>query len=611
MIRSFRRKDVPVPAPAENPLPLRFGPFQLDLEACELRKGDTLLHLAPQPCKVLALLASRPQKVFTRREIQREIWGGDTFVDFDQGLNVAIRQIRAALCDDAETPRYIETLPRRGYRFIGQIDGHPATAKGVTPAVPAKSAMLSAPAILRPISYRRGVTVVVSLALVVAAVVLVWRIERGRPRPGDIGPSIRSIAVLPLENLSHDPEQQYFADGMTDALITDLAKIHALRVISRNSIMVYKGNPKPMPEVARELSVDAVVEGTVMRSGDRVRITAQLIEVRKDRHLWAETYEGDLRDVLSLQDQVARAIASEVKTTLTPQEQTILSNARPVDPAAHQAYLRGLYYLHGTTPETEDKAISYFQQALRIDPNFAQAYAGLAVAYSHHQSAHHDSPLEAMPRAKAAALKAIELDSTLADAHSSLGFVKLVFDWDWPGAERELRKALELNPNSPLAHVQYAEYLLLVPHHVDEGIQEFRRAYALDPLFPSAQGDLVWYLFESRRYTQSIDEAAKALENDSPFLALSYAELGRRDEALAVAERAATSTKIPVVSAQAASAYALAGQTSKAHVLLDRIVRQAQQGYICGFNVACVYSALGDKEHAFEWLEKAYLQRSD
>lgn len=577
--------------------PVRFGTFEVDLRTGELRKGGVKIKLHGQPFAVLAMLLERQDEVVTREELQEKLWTSDTFVDFEQGLNKAINKLREALGDDADNPRYIETLPRRGYRFVFPI-AQPA-------AIQAAPTVSTAPLWRRPL---------VGLALAMAALVVVGVLgSRFRQLVGGKAPTtpIHSLAVLPLENLSDDPEQQYFADGMTDALITDLAKIHALRVISRNSIMLYKGNPKPTPKVARELNVDAVVEGTVTRSGDRVRITAQLIEARKDRHLWAETYEGNLRDVLSLQDQVARAIASEVKTTLTPQEQTILSNARPVDPAAHQAYLRGLYELHGTTPETEDKAISYFQQALSIDPNFAQAYSGLAVAYSHHESAHHDSPLEAMPKAKAAALKAIELDSTLADAHSSLGFLKLVFDWDWPGAERELRKALELNPNSPLAHVQYAEYLLLVPHHVDEGIQEFQRAYALDPLFPSAQGDLVWYLFESRRYAQSIDEAAKALENDSPFLALSYAELGRRDEALAVADRAATSTKIPFVLAQTASAYALAGQTSKAHALLDQVVQQAQQRYICGVNVACVYSALGDKEHAFEWLEKAYLQRSD
>ena len=235
---AVRRKDVSVSAPVDNPLLLRFGPFRLDPQACELRKGDTLLHLAPQPCKVLALLASRPQKVFTRQEIQREIWGGDTFVDFEQGLNVAIRQIRAALCDDAETPRYIETLPRRGYRFIGQIDGHPAWVETATFAVPAKSATLSAPTTLRLLSYRRPLTVVVGLAFVAAVVVLVWIVGRGPGRTPLV--RIQSLAVLPLENLSHEPEQEYFADGMTDELITDLAKIHALRVISRNSMMQYR-----------------------------------------------------------------------------------------------------------------------------------------------------------------------------------------------------------------------------------------------------------------------------------------------------------------------------------------------------------------------------------
>jgi len=300
--------------------------------------------------------------------------------------------------------------------------------------------------------------------LTLAATMLVVGLMAGRFRERIRGKipvaAFHSVAVLPLENLSHDPEQEYFADGMTDALITDLAKIHALRVISRNSIMQYKGNRKAMSQIARELSVDAVVEGTVMRSGDRVRITAQLIEAPKDRHLWAETYEGDLRDVLSLQDQVAKAIATEVKITLTPQEQTRLSAARTVDPAAHQAYLRGLFELHGTTPEAKERAIWYFQQAITHDPNDALAYAGLADAY-YSQSTQQKAPLEVMPKAKAAALRAIELDDSLAETHAALGFIKLAFDWDWPGAEHELRTALELNPNLAVAHVHYGKYLLL------------------------------------------------------------------------------------------------------------------------------------------------------
>jgi TolB-like protein/DNA-binding winged helix-turn-helix (wHTH) protein/Flp pilus assembly protein TadD len=606
---------VSVPAPAKYPPLLRFGPFQLDLQACELRKGETLLHLAPQPCKVLALLTSRPQKVFTRQEIQREIWGGETFVDFDQGLNAAIRQIRTALCDDAETPRYIETLPKRGYRFIGQIDGHPVEAEGATTTAPAESAAPSTPTVLRPLAYRRPLTVTVGLAFVATVVVFVWRMERG-PRGTPLA-RIQSLAVLPLENLSHDAEQEYFADGMTDALITDLAKIHALRVISRNSIMQYKGNHKPMPQIARELNVDAIVEGTVMRSGDRVRITAQLIEAPNDRHLWAEAYEGDLRNILALQGEVAKAIATEVKITLTPQEQSRLSNARQVDTAANEAYLRGLYQLHGMTAEPTatlksqslEKAIAYFQQAITHDPNDALAYSGLADAYSN-LSTHYRAPLEVLPKAKAAATRAIELDDTLAEAHASLGYVALIFDWDWARAEHEFRRALELNPSSPRAHAGYAEYLLFVNHRTDEGLQELQRAYVLDPLLPLSHGDRAWLLFLARRYKESI-EAAQRVGHDDHILALSYAELGQSEQALAAADRAVKSTQNPVILSQVAAAYALAGRKDKARAMINGIEGQARQRYVCGFSVACLYSVLGDKDQAFAWLEKAHRDRSD
>lgn len=419
--------------------------------------------------------------------------------------------------------------------------------------------------------------------------------------------SIQSLAVLPLQNLSQDPQQEYFADGMTDALITDLAKIHALRVISRNSIMQYKNNPKPMRQIARELNVDAVVEGTVMRSGDRVRITAQLIEARKDRHLWADTYEGDLRDILSLQDDVAKNIAAQVNAELTPQERARLSNAHMVDPVAHQAYLRGLYELQQEVGADREKAIPYFEEAIAHDSNDPLPYAGLADAY-YYLSSDYKAPLEVMPKARAAALKAVQLDDTIADAHASLGFISFAFDWDWPAAQRELQKALELDPNSAQAHLQYAEYLLVVPHDVDRGIQEFQRSYSLNPLVPLGQGDIVWFLYEARRYAQAIDEASKALEDDSPFLSLSYSALGRRDQALAVAERVARKAVLPVQMAQIASAYALAGAPDRARVLLDRVLRSS--GYVCGFNVGAVYAALGDNEQAIAWLEKAYRDHS-
>jgi len=461
-----------------------------------------------------------------------------------------------------------------------------------------------------PIPWWRKPWPVAGLAMAALAIVVVW-LTVGRLRERIRGKipiePIHSIAVLPLENLSHDPEQEYFVDGMTDELITDLAKIHDLQVISRNSIMQYKGKHKPVAQIARELSVDAVVEGTVVRSGDRVRITAQLIAAPQDRHLWAEMYEGELRNVLALQDEVTTAIAKQISIQLTPQEQTEFAHARPVDPEGHQAYLRGLYEVRSHTVESNAKAIEHFQRAIAIDPNDALAYEGLALAYI---ASPDQAPKLVMPMAKIAALKAIELDDSLAEAHSSLGFIKLVFDWDSAGAEKELRRGLELNPNSPLAHLHYASYLLLVPHRVDEAILDCRRAYDLDPVVPAEHDDLVGFLFFARAYQAAIDEAAKELENNSPFLALSYAELGRQKEALAVADRAATSARVPSQVAQTASAYALAGDKQRARALLRQLIAQAKQRYLCGMNVGAVYSVLGDKDNAMASLEKGYRDRS-
>ncbi len=458
----------------------------------------------------------------------------------------------------------------------------------------------------------------VALLTVAAVFVLATSRVRSRLFPGVAAPHTRSIAVLPLENLSHDPAQEYFADGMTDELITDLAQISALRVISRNSVMQYKGKRVPTPQIARELNADALVEGTVSRSGDRIRITAQLIDARVDRHLWAEAYERDLSDVLGLQDDVARAIAAQIEIKLTPQEKMLLTTHRPVNPAAHEAYLRGLYELHGMAAEVSadsrmqsvQKAIGFFQQALAQDPDDALAYAGLADACRDSRSTGIRAPFDVMPKAKAAALKAIGLDDSIAEAHAALGSVEFVFDWDWPRAEREFRRALELNPSLPQAHADYGEYLLFVPGRSDEAIKEFQRAYALDPLLPYAHGNLAWFLFLARRYPESV-EAAKRIGNDREILALDYAELGQHDLALAAADAALTSQSNPVILAKIAAAYALAGRKDKANALLGRIEAQAQDRYICGFNVACAYSALGDKEMAFSWLDRGFLSRSD
>jgi TolB-like protein/Tfp pilus assembly protein PilF len=447
-----------------------------------------------------------------------------------------------------------------------------------------------------------AMAVVVLVALLAGAG---WRLGwfRQAIRPGQI----RSLAVLPLVNLSGDPKQDYFADGMTEQLTADLGQISALRVISRTSAMRYKRTSKSLPTVARELNVNAVVEGSVERAGRQVRITAQLIEAPTDRHLWARSYERDVQNVLNLQKDVAEAIANEIRVKLTPQEQTHFAHARAVRPEAHEAYLRGLQKLRGQTGEGVEQAIQYFQHAIALDPNEALAYAGLADAYRD-QTTIFRAPLEVMPKSKKAAARAIELDDTLAAAHASLGYVKLEFDWDWPGAEREFRRALELNPNEARALSGYAQYCLTLGR-IDEAIENQRRALAVDPLVSALQVDRSYMLFNGRRYERAI-EAAKELGDDR-IPALAYAELGRKQEAIAAADRAIKSARSPIHLAQIASVYAKAGKPGKARAMLSGLEAQVRQRYICGFNVACVYAALGDKEKAFAWLEKAYLARSD
>ena len=465
------------------------------------------------------------------------------------------------------------------------------------------------PILRRPWQKRWGLAA--SASVIVALVVLLIGLNvnglRERLLRQAVTAPIRSLAVLPLQNLSADPEQQYFADGMTEQLTADLGQISALRVISRTSAMHYKGTNKTLPEIAGELHVDAVVEGSVERSGNQVRITAQLIEASTDRHLWAKSYDRDLTSVLTLQNEVVTAIAKEVRIKLTPREQSHLTNARPVDPKAHEAYVRGLYELRKQTPESIEKAIAYFHQAVALDPSEALAYASLADAY-YDQSSLLRAPLEVMPKAKAAAARAIELDDTLAEAHASLGYVKLMFDWDWPGAAAEFHRSLELNPNLPQAHTGYANYFLTL-RRTDEAVEELRQAQAIDPLVPVSHLSLQYLLFNARRFEEAI-EVAKQAGSDT-VLALSYAELGRPRDAIAAADRAARTARNPVTLAQIASVYAMSGKRDKTRAMLKGIEAQAQQRYICGFTVACVYATLGDNEQAFAWLEKAYLSRSD
>src|SRR6201998_3517115 len=394
---------------------VRFGIYEISFESGELRKAGIKIKVQHQPLKLLEILLEHPGEIVTREELRSRIWPQESFGDFDQAVNVAIAKLRGALGDSAENSRYIETLPRRGYRFIAEVTIVDATKPVVgvndKPSLdkPDKRAQLRLPWKIA------GVTLALVLVILTA-----WMMY---PRKSP-SPEIRSLAVLPLESLSIDASQDYFADGMTDELITDLSQISALRVISRTSVMPYKRVRRSLPEIARELNVDAVVEGTVLRSGDQVRITAQLIEAATDKHLWSQSYEGELRDTLALQNRVASAIADQIRINLTPREQAALKSVKVVDPEAYESYLKGRYFWNKRTADGLKAALAYFKQATEEDPQYAKAYSGLADTYALLGDWQYAvmTPKEAFPNAKAAAIHALELDNTLGEAHTSLAF---------------------------------------------------------------------------------------------------------------------------------------------------------------------------------------------
>src|SRR2546429_412815 len=456
---------------------LRFGVFDVDPESGELRKAGVDINLPPQPAKVLVLLATRAGQLITREELRQQIWGKETFVDFEHGLNSCIKQIRAALDDHPESPRYIETRPRRGYRFIAPVQE--VSAHAVTPGAPSEGLPTTALRI-RPRRYSIAIVALV-LALFATGYFARFASPRHAVSPGDK----IMLAVLPFENLTGDPRQEYLSDGLTEEMITQLGRMHPERlgVIARTSAMQYKNTQKGMDQIGRELGVAYVLEGSLRRAGDHVRVSAQLIQVRDQTHLWAESYERDLRDILALQNDVAQAIARQIEIKLTPQQQARMARARSIDPRVYEFYSKGRYFWNKRSEEGYRRAIQYFQQAIARDSEYAPAYAGLADAYALLGSMPNvELPRsEAMPRARAAALKALELDDSLAEAHTSLAFVRMHFDWDWPGAEREFVRALQLNPGYATAHHWYA-FWLIAQGRAEDALQEIRAAQRLDPL---------------------------------------------------------------------------------------------------------------------------------
>jgi TolB-like protein/DNA-binding winged helix-turn-helix (wHTH) protein/Flp pilus assembly protein TadD len=598
-------------APAPTARVLRFDTFELDLRAGELRKHGAKLRLQGQPLQVLATLLKHADDLVTREELRAQIWPADTFVDFDHSLHNAIARLRETLGDSAETPRYIETLPRRGYRFIAPVEG--VETQAPERSAPGEQAS-EAPVRVRQSKTRAALTL--TLVILAATGSAFWLV-RAVSRPASAAPRLRSIAVLPLENLSGDPSQEYFADGMTDELITDLAKVGALRVISRTSVMRYKGTKKGLPEIARELNVDGIVEGSVLRSGNRVRITAQLLHAPTDQHLWAETYERDLGNVLGLQSEVAQTIALQVRAQLTPQQQARLRSAPAVNPEAYEAYLRGRYYLSNqfSTKQPLNMAKSYFEESIRKDPGFALAYSGLADSYVYLAFFRQLSPEDAYRPAKEALRKALELDDTIGEAHDTLGLLSWRSELNWNAAEREFNRAIALAPSYSCAHEDRAVYLSSIGRRA-EALAEIAKSSELDPGPSSAMAESAAY-YQLRDY-QNLIEASRMGVVSYPNewtehynLGVGYEGTGKLLEAISEYQKAIEmSNGDQDPTASLAHAFAVMGRRAEAEKILHDFERKSKSGYVSPYMMATMYAGLGDKDRAFEFLETAYQERS-
>ena len=591
---------------------VQFGTFEADLQSGELRKQGKRIKIQEQPFHVLTVLLRHPGEVVTREELRNQSWPPDAFVDFDNSLNTAINKLRDALGDSADSPRFIETLPRRGYRFIGAVNG------AGQPQVAEAKLTRGLRSLIVPVAF--GLLAIVGIT----AVLLGWRdrlfVHAAKPR-------IQAVAVLPLTNLSSNPEQEYFADGMTEALITELGKTSIPRVISRQSVMQFKASKKPVQEIARELNVDAVLEGTIERSGDRVRVTVHLDRASPEGQLWAGAYDRNVRDILSLQDEIARTVIDEIQVKLTPQDRAQWSRARSVNPEAYADYLRGrsvlasglasLSKLASKSQYTEQDvqtAIAYFKSAIDKDPAYAQAYAGLADAHillGNPGWIGGHSPKETLFDAKEAATTALKLDPSLPEAHFSLAQT-LQYDWNWPEAEKEYKLALKLNPNYVNAHLEYGRFVQALGRN-GEALVHVHYADELDPFNIAVKETEAWVTYASRQY----DLALKQFESlgDEGGLIHVYREKGMYPEAIASNKRCTAThpshSRDPYPLAVLASIYGLQGRNDEAEALIKELKETARHRYVSGFFFAEAYVGLGQSDEAITWLERAYEEHDE
>jgi TolB-like protein/DNA-binding winged helix-turn-helix (wHTH) protein len=592
---------------------VRFGMFEADLAARELYKRGRRVPLQEQPFRILVILLSRPGQIVTREELQSELWPNGTHVEFSEGLDTALKKLRQALGDSAHNPTFIETIPRRGYRLIVSVsNGAELLLNGAT--APSQGRLVEGTS-LSPAITPRGFgwhrfPILLLLAVIVTALV-VWR-----TRPVTTSVPIGSLAVLPLENLSGDASQDYFADGMTDQLITNLGQIHSLRVISRTSAMQYRGVRKPLPQVARELQVDAIVEGTVLRSGDKVRITAQLIQAREDRHLWAQSFEGDLKDVLVLQENVSRAIASQVQMALVPGEHIRAGVDRPLNMEAYESYLKGEYYLNRFSAESIQQALVHFQQAVEKDSGYAPGYAKMSGCYRMLANMGVLSKPEANEKAKALDAKALELDPNFGPAHAGRGWGLLLYDLDFGTAGDEFRRAVELSPNSAEAHQGLGDYYATTGR-LQEAVHEVERARELDPLASIVNQDLCRMLTFARRWDEALAQCKANLELD-PNLARAlwaigdiYTAKGMESEALSYLLRGLKAVGAgPKMMAAAEAGASRGGLKGCWRALIPFALEAVRKGEMDAFSLAVVYTRAGNADKAISWLHEALKTRS-
>jgi len=602
-----------------SPEVIRFGVYELNVRTNELRKHGIRLRMQEQPLQVLLTLLERSGELVTREEIRNRVWPQNTFVSFDHALNTAVKKIRATLNDDADAPRFIETVPRRGYRFIAPV--HAAVPAAVTAAEPEPSVEIEEEKVsllnkwLRP----RNIAIGISALVLLAVLAFYMNSLRARAIVGIPGKRVM-VAVLPFQNMSGDPSQEYFSDGMTEETITQLGRLHSdqLGVIARTSAMKYKHAAKSIEEIGRELHVDYVLEGSIRRQGNRVRIEAQLIRTSDQSPRWSRDFDRNLSDAISLETDVATAIANEIDSTLGSHSPVQTLSTPTVAPDAYDAYLRGHTQSPIRSVEGLQRVLAIYQEGLRDDPNCQRTWTGIASAYDFAGNHGILPPHEAFTKTKEAALKAIQLDPAESEAHVYLADALLTEDLDWVGAEKEIRRALALNPNDAIAHQWYGMYLCLLGK-LDAAIAEFKRSIELDPLSTERLYAFACALFQAKRFDEAETYLKMALDVDPSlakahtFLRDLYEQQGKYDKALA--EMVTTYRILEENEAITAmqQTYALAGYTAAKQAALRQDIAylkaMAKQHYVSSYAMARDYAQMGDKDQALTHLEKAFSER--